>query len=67
MHTAGTLMARIGFLEAEVKHLSEGQIKPLADYLLSIGGPDRDESACEMAVRLLKDHTREAVDDAVTD
>ncbi len=49
------LMQIIMELEDEIKHLSDGQIKPLADYLLSIGGLDRDESACEMAVRLLKD------------
>ncbi len=42
--------------ETEIAHLSDGQIKPLADYLLSLGGPGRDESACEMAVRLLKDY-----------
>ncbi len=55
------LRARIDVLEAEVKHLSDDQIKPLADYLLSIGGPDRDECACEMAVRLLKQYQDEAL------
>ncbi len=49
------LMQIIMELEDDINHLSYGQIKPLADYLSTVGGTDRDETPCEMAVRLLKD------------
>jgi hypothetical protein len=63
------LTADFAALDAEITWLEDEQIAPLADILLSdFGGPICDESACKMAVRVLREQqARLALAEAVCD
>ncbi|MCC6490697.1 MAG: hypothetical protein IT364_24640 [Candidatus Hydrogenedentes bacterium] len=55
MREISRLRAELAESSAEVERLRDTQIGPLAKVLLEeFGGPTQDESACEMAVRMLR-------------